>query len=642
MAVSLQIFANNAESTLASALSTAATTISVNDATAFPNPGANQYATATLVRASDDAIEIVTYTGKTGNNLTGVTRAAEGTTALTFVSGDAVEVRVTEAALEGFLQISEDLSDLNNAATARSNLGISATNTPFTPAGSIVATDVQAAIEELDSENTTAHAGFQASDAQLDAISGLTPTGNSVIYWTGATTAAITTLTAAARTLIDDTTVAAMRATLGLEAGGAGDIWVEKAGDTMTGALVVNTSLGGSATDPDIAFGDGDSGFWEDADDDIHLSLLGAVQFRWVGSRYDVGGWGTESTGVNINGTTYGTGLRINDIGGSNPAQFMIHRHSTTLPAVLIASRSDTDDSTHGAVDASEQLFRIVACGYTGSHYDVFASIDFEVSDAGTISATSAPGIIKLKTTADGAQSATERIRIGEDGGIRFGAANAEVTTILDEDNMASDSATALATQQSIKAYVDAAGGGGGTGWTKISAQTLTGATTDTKVTFTLSSTYELFKLVILNIETQTDDKIILVRFSNDAGVSYREGASDYAWVKTHYGTSALNQNSTADSEIELIFHTAANHGLGTAGTETLSGELIIYDPTSSADETTVSHTVVYENAAGVLIGGTGWGRVLTAETNDAMEISLESDAAFSGKFILYGKDYSA
>lgn len=41
------------------------------------------------------------------------------------------------------------------------------------------------------------------------------------------------------------------------------------------------------------------------------------------------------------------------------------------------------------------------------------------------------------------------------DTGIRMGGANARVTTILDEDNMASDSATALATQQSIKAYVD-------------------------------------------------------------------------------------------------------------------------------------------------------------------------------------------
>lgn len=41
------------------------------------------------------------------------------------------------------------------------------------------------------------------------------------------------------------------------------------------------------------------------------------------------------------------------------------------------------------------------------------------------------------------------------DTGVRMGAANSRVTTILDEDTMASDSATALATQQSIKAYVD-------------------------------------------------------------------------------------------------------------------------------------------------------------------------------------------
>lgn len=41
------------------------------------------------------------------------------------------------------------------------------------------------------------------------------------------------------------------------------------------------------------------------------------------------------------------------------------------------------------------------------------------------------------------------------DSGVRLGGANARVTTILDEDNMSSDSATALATQQSIKAYVD-------------------------------------------------------------------------------------------------------------------------------------------------------------------------------------------
>lgn len=41
------------------------------------------------------------------------------------------------------------------------------------------------------------------------------------------------------------------------------------------------------------------------------------------------------------------------------------------------------------------------------------------------------------------------------DSGVQLGGSGARVTTILDEDTLSSDSATALATQQSIKAYVD-------------------------------------------------------------------------------------------------------------------------------------------------------------------------------------------
>jgi hypothetical protein len=43
-----------------------------------------------------------------------------------------------------------------NAADARTNLGISATNTPFTPAGNIAATNVQAALAEVDTEYNAA------------------------------------------------------------------------------------------------------------------------------------------------------------------------------------------------------------------------------------------------------------------------------------------------------------------------------------------------------------------------------------------------------------------------------------------------------------------------------------------------------
>ena len=55
------------------------------------------------------------------------------------------------------------------------------------------------------------------------------------------------------------------------------------------------------------------------------------------------------------------------------------------------------------------------------------------------------------------------------------GTGSVTVTDILDEDDMTSDSATALATQQSIKAYVDANAGGGGGGGLPTTGGTMTG-----------------------------------------------------------------------------------------------------------------------------------------------------------------------
>jgi len=52
-----------------------------------------------------------------------------------------------------------------NAADARTNLGISATNTPFTPAGNIAATDVQAALAELDTEKAIAANTYTKTEA---------------------------------------------------------------------------------------------------------------------------------------------------------------------------------------------------------------------------------------------------------------------------------------------------------------------------------------------------------------------------------------------------------------------------------------------------------------------------------------------
>jgi hypothetical protein len=83
---------------------------------------------------------------------------------------------------------------------------------PFVPAGTIAATNVQTAIEELGTEK-------QVASAVLTALGGLTIAADVLPYGNGAGTFGTTTLTSFARSLLDDVDAAAMRATLGMAIG---------------------------------------------------------------------------------------------------------------------------------------------------------------------------------------------------------------------------------------------------------------------------------------------------------------------------------------------------------------------------------------------------------------------------------------
>jgi len=92
-------------------------------------------------------------------------------------------------------------------------------------------------------------ADVQAFHAALESISGLTTAADKMLYTTGTDTYAVTPLSTAGRTLLDDADAAAQRATLGLGSAATAEVnefmaatadsWVNTTGDTMTGTLTL-------------------------------------------------------------------------------------------------------------------------------------------------------------------------------------------------------------------------------------------------------------------------------------------------------------------------------------------------------------------------------------------------------------------
>ena len=120
----------------------------------------------------------------------------------------------------------------------------------------------------------------------------------------------------------------------------------------------------------------------------------------------------------------------------------------------LVGSYKDYTLSTHIieagylAVDVDTGSLRI-GDGVTAGGTEVGGGASSSLGDLSAIGSTmTAPSNadLTLQTSGTGSVLINDTFKIG---------AGVGVTTILDEDNFSSDSATALATQQSIKAYVD-------------------------------------------------------------------------------------------------------------------------------------------------------------------------------------------
>lgn len=208
--------------------------------------------------------------------------------------------------------------------------------------------------------------------------------------------------------------------------------------DQGAGKTWLNNATPASATvfymDDEDANG-ADINSWVDSWDDSNSTVKGQIELSKqsdpaVFALYNVTGAVTDASGYSKVAVTYVTGA--GSFTDADPVNVAFTRGG---------NKGDTGATGGGLADVVDDT-----TPQLGGNLDVNGK-DITSPD-GTDLIDIVDGAIDIQT------NSSSRLDFS-DSGVRLGGANARVTTVLDEDAMGSDSATALATQQSIKKYVD-------------------------------------------------------------------------------------------------------------------------------------------------------------------------------------------
>lgn len=204
------------------------------------------------------------------------------------------------------------------------------------------------------------------------------------------------------------------------------------------------------------------------------------------------------------------------------------------------------------------------------------------------------------------------------------------VSDILDEDNMASDSATKVASQQSVKAYVDNNAGGGA--WQLISSAT---ASSSSEVAFTsnIDSTYDVYVFIGVGIAPATDDVGLVMTVSHDGGSTYASTNYD---ANLHIRDESGVADNTGDTTQWSIAGNNTGQNIGNASGEAVDFEVRLYTPSNAAIHRFMGEST-WLGTNTVPHRGESYGCQKTTSAINAVKFTMTSGNIASGTFYMYG-----
>jgi hypothetical protein len=181
-------------------------------------------------------------------------------------------------------------------------------------------------------------------------------------------------------------------------------------GGTMTGALLADDSA--TAALPAISFdGDSDTGIFRAGANELAVATNGT-------GRLFVDSSGRVLVGTSTSDSQFGSNVQITAAGGSTT---LLSRYSNDAagPVLFLAKSRDSSIGTKTVVQSGDESGKIDFRATDGTNHVSTASIESYVD--GTPGANDMPGRLVLSTTADGASSPTERVRITSAGLVGIG-----------------------------------------------------------------------------------------------------------------------------------------------------------------------------------------------------------------------------